>query len=136
MDQQTNRFFHQQCEIYAIFKKEFKSYFNLPIAYIFITVFLVLSGWLFNARACLQASLPAFIRNTAFWRYVIYILIVVTVLIALWTWFGFRLWAALTGAGMRVFWSTGFTGHLSGFIAGILITTVFNFCSKPWQSNR
>ncbi len=32
---------------YAIFKKEFKSYFNLPIAYIFITVFLVLSGWLF-----------------------------------------------------------------------------------------
>ena len=32
---------------YAIFKKEFKSYFNLPIAYIFITVFLVLSNWLF-----------------------------------------------------------------------------------------
>jgi ABC-2 type transport system permease protein len=32
---------------YAIFKKEFKSYFNSPIAYIFITVFLVLSSWLF-----------------------------------------------------------------------------------------
>lgn len=32
---------------FAIFKKEFKSYFNLPIAYIYITVFLVLSGWLF-----------------------------------------------------------------------------------------
>jgi ABC-2 type transport system permease protein len=32
---------------YAIFKKEFKSYFNSPIAYIFITVFLVLSNWLF-----------------------------------------------------------------------------------------
>lgn len=32
---------------YAIFKREFKSYFNLPIAYIFITVFLVLSNWLF-----------------------------------------------------------------------------------------
>jgi ABC-2 type transport system permease protein len=32
---------------YAIFKKEFKSYFSLPIAYIFITVFLVLSNWLF-----------------------------------------------------------------------------------------
>ena len=32
---------------YAIFKKEFRSYFNLPIAYIFITVFLVLSNWLF-----------------------------------------------------------------------------------------
>jgi len=33
--------------VYAIFKKEFKSYFNLPIAYIYITVFLVLSNWLF-----------------------------------------------------------------------------------------
>jgi ABC-2 type transport system permease protein len=33
--------------IYAIFKKEFKSYFNSPIAYIFITAFLVFSGWLF-----------------------------------------------------------------------------------------
>ena len=32
---------------YAIFKKEFRSYFNLPIAYIYITVFLVLSHWLF-----------------------------------------------------------------------------------------
>jgi ABC-2 type transport system permease protein len=32
---------------YAILKKEFKSYFNLPIAYIYITVFLVLSNWLF-----------------------------------------------------------------------------------------
>ena len=34
-------------KFYAIFKKEFKSYFSLPIAYIYITVFLVLSSWLF-----------------------------------------------------------------------------------------
>ncbi|MCZ6678705.1 MAG: ABC transporter permease [Candidatus Poribacteria bacterium] len=33
--------------IAAIFKKEFKSYFNSPIAYIYITVFLCLSAWLF-----------------------------------------------------------------------------------------
>jgi ABC-2 type transport system permease protein len=33
--------------IYFIFKKELKSYFNSPIAYIYITVFLVLSSWLF-----------------------------------------------------------------------------------------
>ena len=33
--------------IYAIFKKEFRCYFNSPIAYIFITAFLVFSGWLF-----------------------------------------------------------------------------------------
>ena len=32
---------------YAIFKKEFRSYFNLPIAYIFITLFLGLSNFLF-----------------------------------------------------------------------------------------
>lgn len=32
---------------YAIFKKEFKSYFNSLIAYIFITLFLVPSNWLF-----------------------------------------------------------------------------------------
>jgi ABC-2 type transport system permease protein len=33
--------------IIAIFKREFKGYFNSTIAYIFITVFLVLTGWLF-----------------------------------------------------------------------------------------
>lgn len=34
-------------KIKTIFKKEFKSYFNSPIAYIYITTFLVLSNWLF-----------------------------------------------------------------------------------------
>ncbi len=33
--------------IYAIFKRELKSYFDSPIAYVFITVFLIVSGWLF-----------------------------------------------------------------------------------------
>lgn len=33
--------------IYALFKKELKTYFNSPIAYIFITVFLILTSWLF-----------------------------------------------------------------------------------------
>ena len=33
--------------IAAIFKKEFRSYFNSPIAYIFITFFLGLSSWWF-----------------------------------------------------------------------------------------
>ena len=33
--------------INAIFKKEFRSYFNSPIAYIFITFFLAISSWLF-----------------------------------------------------------------------------------------
>lgn len=33
--------------VWTIFKKEFASYFNSPIAYIVITVFLLLTGWLF-----------------------------------------------------------------------------------------
>ena len=33
--------------IAAIFKKEFRSYFNSPIAYIFITFFLAISAWFF-----------------------------------------------------------------------------------------
>jgi ABC-2 type transport system permease protein len=34
-------------DIKAIYKREFRAYFDSPIAYIFMTVFLVLSGWLF-----------------------------------------------------------------------------------------
>lgn len=34
-------------DIIAVFKREFRSYFDSPIGYIFITVFLVLAGWLF-----------------------------------------------------------------------------------------
>src|SRR3989339_34223 len=33
--------------IYVLFKKELMSYFNSPIAYIFIGVFLVVGNWLF-----------------------------------------------------------------------------------------
>jgi len=33
--------------IYILFKKELMSYFNSPIAYIFIAVFLIVSNWLF-----------------------------------------------------------------------------------------
>ncbi len=33
--------------IYTIFKKEFKTYFNSPIAYVFIVIYLVLTTWLF-----------------------------------------------------------------------------------------
>lgn len=33
--------------VLTVFKKEFKSYFNSPIAYVYITVFLGISSWLF-----------------------------------------------------------------------------------------
>lgn len=48
--------------ILPIFKKELRSYFNSPIAYIFLTVFLVLSSWLFFRTYFLvnQASMRVF----------------------------------------------------------------------------
>lgn len=36
--------------ILTIFKKELRSYFNSPIAYIFLVIFLVISNWLFFGR--------------------------------------------------------------------------------------
>lgn len=46
-----------------VFVKEFKSYFNTPIAYIFLIVFLSLSGWFFTATLFLvgQASIQGFL---------------------------------------------------------------------------
>ena len=48
--------------IYILFKKELMSYFNSPIAYIFIGVFLVVGNWLFFKGFFLvgQASLRAY----------------------------------------------------------------------------
>ncbi|MGA1868625.1 MAG: ABC transporter permease subunit [bacterium] len=48
--------------IIAIFKKEFASYFNSPIAYIYITAFLVFSSWIFFRGFFLigQANMRAF----------------------------------------------------------------------------
>jgi len=45
--------------ILAVFKREMKSYFNSPIAYIITTIFLLISGWFFSAGLFLvnEASL-------------------------------------------------------------------------------
>jgi len=49
--------------IRIVFIKEFKSYFNTPIAYIFLIVFLALSGWFFTSTLFLvgQASIYGFL---------------------------------------------------------------------------
>ena len=47
--------------ILAIFKREMKSYFNSPVAYIIITVFLLISGYLFSMGLFLANE--ASIRN-------------------------------------------------------------------------
>jgi ABC-2 type transport system permease protein len=48
--------------IWTLFKKEFRSYFNSPIAYIFITVFLTVMGWLVMTGFFIenQASMRSF----------------------------------------------------------------------------
>ena len=42
--------------IYPIFKREFVSYFNSPIAYIFVAIFLVVTNWLFFQKFFLSAE--------------------------------------------------------------------------------
>lgn len=42
--------------ILSIYKKELKSYFNSPIAYIVITVFLLISGWFFATNFFLMGQ--------------------------------------------------------------------------------
>ena len=34
--------------IKAVFKREFKAYFDSPVAYVFLTAFLVLAGFVLN----------------------------------------------------------------------------------------
>ncbi|MCK5534987.1 ABC transporter permease subunit, partial [bacterium] len=51
--------------IITIFSKEFKEYFNSPVAYIVIIVFLLVSGWFFQATMFLvnQATIGSFLGN-------------------------------------------------------------------------
>jgi len=55
-------------QTYSIFIREFKSYFNSPIAYIFIVGFLTISGLLFglNLLGSQEATLRYFLGNTIF----------------------------------------------------------------------
>jgi ABC-2 type transport system permease protein len=61
-------------DIITIFNREFRSYFDSPIGYIFVTVFLVLSGWLFYSSFFLidQASLRAFFDLLP-WMYLFFV---------------------------------------------------------------
>ena len=48
--------------IWALFRKELKAYFNSPIAYVVMTVFLIMAGWFFTSDLFLvgQATLRTF----------------------------------------------------------------------------
>lgn len=43
-------------KVFSIYKKELKSYFNSPVAYIVITVFLLFSGWFFSSNFFLMGQ--------------------------------------------------------------------------------
>ncbi len=55
-------------DCYTIFKKEFKSYLNSPIAYVVIIAFLLINGWFFTSNFFLinQAEVRAFFEVTPF----------------------------------------------------------------------
>lgn len=61
-------------DVWIIFKKEFRAYFSSPIAYIFITVFLVLMNWLFFRGFFIvkQASMRTFF-NLIPWVFLFFI---------------------------------------------------------------
>ncbi len=42
--------------VWSIYRKELKSYFNSPVAYIVITVFLLISGWFFSTNFFLMGQ--------------------------------------------------------------------------------
>ncbi len=60
--------------ITAIFNKELKSYFNSPIAYIVISIFLLIAGWFFAS--------VLFIRNQASLRYIFNIIPIIFIFFA------------------------------------------------------
>ena len=68
--------------IAAIFKKEFRSYFNSPIAYIFITFFLALSAWFFFRGFFLVGQ--AVMRGFFSWVPWIFLLFIPAVTMKLW----------------------------------------------------
>ena len=68
--------------ITAIFKKEFRSYFNSPIAYIFITFFLALSAWFFFRGFFLVGQ--AVMRGFFSWVPWIFLLFIPAVTMKLW----------------------------------------------------
>ncbi len=70
--------------IKAVFKREFKSYFDSPVAYVFLTAFLVLIGFLTFGMAMFYERRQADLTPFFFWHPWVYLLLVPAATMGLW----------------------------------------------------
>ena len=70
--------------IKAIFKREFKSYFDSPVAYVFLTAFLVLIGFMTFGVAMFYERRQADLMPFFFWHPWVYLLLVPAATMGLW----------------------------------------------------
>ncbi len=68
----------------AIFKREFKSYFDSPVAYVFLVAFLVLAGFLTFGVAAFYERRQANLLPFFFWHPWVYLLLVPAATMGLW----------------------------------------------------
>jgi len=70
--------------IFTIFKREFKSYFDSPVAYVFLTAFLALVGFMTFAVAFFYERRQADLTPFFFWHPWVYLLLVPAATMGLW----------------------------------------------------
>ena len=70
--------------IKAVFKREFKAYFDSPVAYVFLTAFLVLIGFLTFGVAMFYERRQADLTPFFFWHPWVYLLLVPAATMGLW----------------------------------------------------
>ena len=70
--------------IKAVFKREFKSYFDSPVAYVFLTAFLVLIGFMTFGVAMFYERRQADLTPFFFWHPWVYLLLVPAATMGLW----------------------------------------------------
>ena len=68
----------------AVFRREFRSYFDSPVAYVFLTAFLVLTGFLTFSVALLYERRQADLGPFFFWHPWVYLLLVPAATMGLW----------------------------------------------------
>ena len=68
----------------AVFRREFRSYFDSPVAYVFLTAFLVLTGFLTFSVAMLYERRQADLSPFFFWHPWVFLLLVPAATMGLW----------------------------------------------------